>query len=140
MSLELPRFGLSDCVAAAMCVICAVVTEAVLGRHPTAPGGFGLLAGAVLAAWLYAATLRPARALRRLVWLPDESWRLEYRDGRVTDAHLGAGTRILGRSLVLQWRTAERSLVHWLTPWDVDDGQLRAITVRLACAASLRVS
>ena len=139
MSLELPRFGLSEIVAVAQCMICVAVGEALLDRYAL-PAGAGLLAGSLGAAWLYLGTLRPARALRRAIWLPDGSWLLQFRDGNVRTAQLGTGTRILGTTLVLQWRTAERSLARWLTPWDVDDGQLRAVSVRLGCLAGLRAS
>ncbi len=138
MVLELPRLGVAAGAALALCVLCALVTEAAVGRYPAAPGGAGLVSGLATAVWLYVETLRPARALRKLIWLPDGSWRLEFQDGRVTSAQLGAATRVLGRSLVLQWRAEDRSLLHWLTPWDVEDAQLRAVAVRLNCAASLR--
>ena len=141
MVLELPRLGFAAGAALALCLLCALVTAAVVGRYPAAPGGAaGLVSGLAMALWLYVATLRPARALRKLTWLPDGGWRLEFQNGRVTSAHLGAATRVLGRSVVLQWRAEDRSLLHWLTPWDVEDAQLRAVAVRLNCAASLRGS
>jgi len=138
MSLDLPRVTLAEAAAAALCVLCAVTTEAVLGRYPAAPAGVGLLAGGLAALWVYLDSVRPARALRRVVWLPDDTWRLEFRDGSAVVAGLGAGTRMLGRSLVLHWRVSGRSFARWLTPWDVDDRQLRSVAVRLACAARLR--
>jgi len=139
MSLELPRFGLSEIIAAAQCVICVAVGEAVLDRH-SLPAGAGMLAGSLAAAWLYLGTLVPARAVCKATWLPDGNWLLEFRDGQVRTAQLGTGTRILGTTLVLQWRMAERSLARWLTPWDVDDGQLSAVSARLGCVAGLRAS
>ena len=139
MSLDLPRVTLAETAAAALCLLCAVTTEAVLGRYPSAPGGMGLLVGGVAALGLYLDSVRPARALRRVVWQPDDTWRLEFRDGSVVAAGLGAGTRMLGRSLVLQWRVSDRSFARWLTPWDVDDRRLRTVAVRLACAARLRI-
>ena len=138
MSLDLPRVTLAEAAAAALCLVCAVMVEAVLGRYPAAPAGMGLLLGMLPAMWLYLDSVRPGRALRRVVWLMDGAWRLEFRDGSTLIADLGAGTRLLGRSLVLHWRVSGRSFTRWLTPWDVDDGQLRKVTVRLACAARLR--
>ena len=138
MSLDLPRVTLAEAAAATLCVLCAVTTEAVLGRYPGAPAGVGLLVGALAALGLYLDSVRPARALRKVVWLPDDTWRLEFRDGNAVVAGLGPGTRILGRSLVLEWRVPGRSVARWLTPWDVDDRQLRTVAVRLACGARLR--
>lgn len=138
MSLDLPRVTLAEAAAAALCLVCAVMVEAVLGRYPAAPAGMGLLLGMLPAMWLYLDSVRPGRALRRVVWLTDGAWRLEFRDGSTLIADLGAGTRLLGRSLVLHWRVSGQSFARWLTPWDVDDGQLQKVTVRLACAARLR--
>lgn len=138
MSLDLPRVTLAEAAAAALCLVCAVMVEAVLGRYPAAPAGMGLLLGMLPAMWLYLDSVRPGRALRRVVWLTDGAWRLEFRDGSTLIADLGAGTRLLGRSLVLHWRVSGWSFARWLTPWDVDDGQLQKVTVRLACAARLR--
>jgi hypothetical protein len=140
LRLELPRILLSEAAAAALCLAGALTTGLVLGRHPGLPAaaGAGILAGVATAAWLYLAALRPARALRRVVWLPDDTWQLEFRDGSVVTARLAPGTRMLGRSLALHWRLGDRRLMRWLTPWDVDEGRLRALTVRLACAAHLR--
>ena len=138
VSLDLPRVTLAEAAAAALCVVCAGTVETVLGRYPAAPAGMGLLLGVLPAMWLFLDSVRPGRALRRVVWLTDGAWRLEFRDGSTLVADLGAGTRLLGRSLVLHWRVSERSFARWLTPWDVDDGQLRKVTVRLACAARLR--
>ena len=138
MSLDLPRVTLAEAAAAALCVVCALTVETVLGRYPAAPGGMGLLLGVLPAMWLFLDSVRPGRSLRRVVWQTDGAWRLEFRDGSTLIADLGAGTRLLGRSLVLHWRVSEGSFARWLTPWDVDDGQLRKVTVRLACAARLR--
>lgn len=138
MSLDLPRVTLAEAAAAALCLVCAVMVEAVLGRYPAAPAGMGLLLGMLPAMWLYLDSVRPGRSLRRVVWLTDGAWRLEFRDGSTLIADLGAGTRLLGLSLVLHWRVPGRSFARWLTPWDVDDGQLQKVTVRLACAARLR--
>jgi hypothetical protein len=140
VSLELPRVTLAEAVAAALCAVCAVVTELTLSRHVGMPGGAGLAAGAALAVWLGADRMRPSRALRRVAWLTDEIWRLEFRDGATAAARLGPGSRVLGRTLVLEWRTSERTVVRWLTPWDVDDARLRALATRLACVARFRAS
>jgi len=140
MSLELPRVTLAQIGAVALAVVAGVTTEAVLSRYPVAPAGLGVLLGALTAGWLYLDTLRPARALRRAVWLPDDSWCLEFADGGVAAARLGRGTRRVGRSLMLRWRLADRSVACWLTPCDVYDADLRTVTVRLACAVRLRSS
>jgi len=138
MSLDLPRVTLAEAAAAVLCAVSGATVETVLGRYPAAPAGVGLLLGVLPAMWLFLDSVRPGRALRRVVWLTDGAWRLEFRDGSTLIADLGAGTRLLGRSLVLHWRVCERSFTRWLTPWDVNDGQLRRVTVRLACAARLR--
>jgi hypothetical protein len=140
MSLELPRVTLAEGVAAALCALCAVVTELTLSRYIGMRGGAGVLAGATLMTWLGADRMRPGRALRRVVWLTDDLWQLEFRDGATAAARLGPGARMLGRTLVLEWRTSERTIVRWLTPWDVDDARLRALATRLACAARFRAS
>ena len=138
MSLDLPRVTLAEAAAAVLCAVSGATVETVLGRYPAAPAGVGLLLGVLPAMWLFLDSVRPGRALRRVVWLTDGAWRLEFRDDSTLIADLGAGTRLLGRSLVLHWRVSGRSFTRWLTPWDVDDGQLRKVTVRLACAARLR--
>src|SRR5687767_7408422 len=138
MSLDLPRVTLAEAAAAVLCAVCGATVETVLGGYPAAPAGVGLLLGVLPAMWLFLDSVRPGRALRRVVWLTDGAWRLEFRDDSTLIADLGAGTRLLGRSLVLHWRVSGRSFTRWLTPWDVDDGQLRKVTVRLACAARLR--
>jgi hypothetical protein len=137
-SLELPRATWPDCAAVALCVLCAAVVEALVARYPPAPPGPGLVLGAAAAAWLWLARLRSASAIRKVAWLADDTWRLTFGDGCIVAARLGGGTRILGRTLVLEWVTAERSLTLWLTPWDIEDRQLERLRARLACAASLR--
>jgi hypothetical protein len=139
-SLELPRVSVSDCIGAALCLLCAVTVEAVLTRYPAAPAGPGVGLGVVAAAWLYVTTGRAARSLRSAAWLADGRWRLEFANRRVVEARLGTGTRILGRSLVLEWETSERTLTRWLTPWDLDVRQLRVLSAHLACAAGLRAA
>jgi hypothetical protein len=138
ISLDLPRRTWSECAAAALCVLCAVVVEAVVARYPLAPAGSGLVLGSALAAWLCLARLRATHAIRKVAWLADDTWWLGFGDGRIVAARLGGGTRILGRTLVLEWVTAERSSTQWLTPWDVERRQLRRLRARIACAASLR--
>ena len=140
MSLELPRITVAEAAASALCALCAVVTEVTLARYVGAPPGPGLLAGVALAVWLGAGVMRPGRALRKVVWFADGGWQLEFRDGATATAQLGPGARMLGPTLALQWRTSDRTVVRWLTPWDVDDAKLRALAVRLACAARLRAS
>jgi hypothetical protein len=139
MSLELPRVTLAEAAAAALSVLCAVTTEVVLRSYPGAPIGVGLFVGALTATWACLDTVQPARSLRRAVWLPDDTWRLEFRDGGAAAARLGRGTRMLGRTLVLEWRLPDRSVVRWLTSRDVDDAGLRTVAARLACAARLRI-
>ena len=138
LSLEPPCLGFAEVVTAAMCAISAITTEMVLDHYPGAPAGAGVAIGAMAAAWLYLGGGRGVRGLRKAVWLRDGAWRLEFRDGTTVAASLGPGTRMLGRSLVLHWCFDEGSLKRWLTPWDVDDSQLRAVAVRLASAAGLR--
>jgi hypothetical protein len=140
MSLELPRITLAQAGAAALALLGGVMAEAVFGRYPDAPAGLGAFAGAVTAVWLYLDGFRPSRALRRAVWLPDGSWRLEFKDGGNATASLGRGTRRIGRSLLLRWRLADGSVARWLTPCDIHDAVLRTVTVRLASAARLRGS
>jgi hypothetical protein len=140
MSLELPRVTLAEGVAAALCGLCGVVTELTLSRYIGLRGGAGLLAGAALMTWLGAGCMRPGRALRKVVWLTDGVWQLEFRDGATAAARLGAGARVLGRTLVLEWHSSERTVVRWLTPWDVDEARLRLLATRLACAGRFRAS
>lgn len=138
MSIELPRLGLADCAASLLCVLCALVLELAFARQ--VGGGAGVATGAALLAWLWHARLRPPRALRNVAQLVDDCWRLEFRDGRVVDARLGPGTRVLGRTLVLHWNAGRRTTRVWLTRWDVADGRLRALTARLACGCGLQAS
>jgi hypothetical protein len=140
MSLEMPRVTLAQIGAVALILIAAVTTEAMLGRYPGASPGLGILLGAMTAGALYLETFQSGRALRRAIWLQDDTWRLEFVDGRVAAADLAPGTRTLGRTLVLRWRLADRSLRYWLTPFDIDEAILRTVTARLACALGLRGS
>src|SRR4029453_653715 len=100
VSLDLPRVTLAEAAAAALCLLCAVTIEAVLGRYPAAPSGVGVLVGGLAALWLYLDSVRPARSLRRVVWLPDDTWRLGFRDGSVVAAGLAAGDGMFARWLV----------------------------------------
>jgi len=137
-NLELPRLTLADTAAILMCVLGAGCIEAALQRYPAAPAGVGIAAGLVLLSWFYLATLRASRALLSVAWQADGTWQLRFRDGSTVTARLGPATRVLGRSLVFEWRAGQRSVSRLLTRWDVDDEWLRWASVRLACSAGLR--
>ena len=73
------------------------------------------------ALWLYLDSVRPGRALRRVVWLPDDTGGSNFATAARWSPASGRARALLGRSLVLHWRVSERSFARWLTPWDVDD-------------------
>lgn len=137
-TLELPRVTLADAAAVLLCVLGAGCIETGLHRYPAAPPGAGITAGLLLLAWMYVGWLRASRTLLDVAWQPEGTWLLRFRDGSTVAARLGPATRILGRSLVLDWRAPDRSVLRLLTRWDVDDERLRAASVRLACSAGLR--
>jgi hypothetical protein len=140
MSIELPRLSIAEGASLLLCVLCALVLELALARLGGSMAGSGIAAGVATLAWLWHSSLRATRALRSVALLADDRWRLEFRDGRVLYAPLGPGTRVMGRTLVLDWIVGGPATRVWLTRWDVADGQLRAVAARLACGSGLRAA
>jgi hypothetical protein len=127
VTVELPRWPLADRLSLALVVAAAVVIEAVAVRHPGAPAGVGLAGAALLALGLWSQRRRRPRVLELA---PEAGW-LRFPDGRQQPFRPGAGSRLLGTSVVLHWQSPGRSGSLWLTPADLSRGQLRALAVRL---------
>jgi hypothetical protein len=131
MTLDLPAALLADRVAGLLVVSCALALEAVLARHPGSPAGLGLALGMILSAWQWRRTV--GRPLRLSV---DPSGVFLLFEGAVAPvpAH-GPRTRVLGRTVVLDWCDRRgpgwRRGSLWLTPADVPADALRALRVAL---------
>jgi hypothetical protein len=130
VTVELPRWPLADRLSLALVVAAAVVIEAVAARHPGAPAGAGVAAAALLALGLWFQRRRRPQALE---FAPGAGC-LRFRDGRQQPFQPGAGSRLLGTSVVLHWQSPGRSGSLWLTPADLSREQLRALAVRLVAA------
>jgi hypothetical protein len=130
VTVELPRWPLADRLSLALVVAAAVVIEAVAARHPGAPAGVGVAAAALLALGLWFQRRRRPQALE----FASGAGCLQFRDGRQQPFQPGAGSRLLGTSVVLHWQSPGRSGSLWLTPADLSREQLRALAVRLGAA------
>ena len=127
MTVELPRWPLADRLSLALVVAAAVVIEAVALRHPGAPPGVGVSGATLLALGLWFQRRRRPQALE---FAPGAGC-LRFLDGRRQPFRPGAGSRLLGTSVVLHWQSPGRSGSLWLTPADLSREQLRALAVRL---------
>jgi len=134
MTLELPAWLLADRVALLLIATGAIVAEVVLHRQPAGPAGFGLAAGALLAAW-QSWRMRAGRRVMSATLGADDGWRLGFRDGHSAAARLVRGSRLLGPTAVLKWVVEGRPRTVWLTPADLPRDTLRTLRVRLAGAA-----
>jgi hypothetical protein len=130
VTVELPRWPLADRLSLALVVAAAVVIEAVAVRHPGAPVGAGVAAAALLALGLWFQRRRRPQALE---FVPGAGC-LRFPDGRQLPFQPGAGSRLLGNSIVLHWQSPGRSGSLWLTPADLSRAKLRALAVHLVAA------
>lgn len=127
VTVELPRWLLADRLTAALLLAVVLVIEAVAARHPGAPRGLGVVAAALLAvAFQFQRQRRP----RTLLFAPGAS-QLRFADGSERPFVAGAGSRLLGSSVVLHWQSPGRSGAAWLTPADLPRETLRALAVQL---------
>ena len=134
MTLELPRWLLAERLTVALVAAGAVAVEATLARYPGLPQGPGLVIGALLATWQWrVARQRPGAVLLT----PGE---VLVRDGRALApvSATGPRARILGRSVVLQWRAGGRSRTLWLTSADLPRESLRQM--RVCCRTQRRAA
>ena len=127
VTVELPRWPLVDRLSLALVVAAAVVIEAVAARYPGAPAGLGVAAATLLASGLW---LQRRRRPQMLEFAPGAGC-LRLADGQELPFQPGTGSRLLGASVVLHWRSAGRSGSLWLTPADLSREQLRALAVCL---------
>lgn len=127
MTVELPRWPLADRLTVALLFAVALVVEAVAARHPGAPGGLGVAAAALLSVVFQFQRRRRPRAL---VFARGAS-HLRFADGSQRSFVAGTGSRLLGSSVVLHWRSPGRSGAAWLTAADLPRETLRALAVHL---------
>ena len=134
LMVELPAWQLADHATLALAVACAAVIEAVASRYPEGPAGAGLAGGLCLAAWQLW-RIRDSRRPTRVTVDPDGRWTIESPAGRSL-AVLLPGTRVLGRSIVLRWKTEGIVGSAWLTAADVPAARLRELRVRLLASGA----
>jgi hypothetical protein len=134
LTVELPARQLADRATLALAVACALVMEAVASHYPEGPAGAGLGCGLCLAAWQLWRVRNEGRA-SRLTVDPDGRWTIESPAGR-SRAVLLPGTRVLGRSVVLRWKTEGTVGSAWLTAADVPAARLRELRVRLLASGA----
>jgi hypothetical protein len=130
LRIDFKPWLLADKVAAGLVVCCALVIEAVASRYPEPRLGLGVAALALLAAWLWYRRRRSSD-LAGLEIDPEGRWQTLLADGSLLPSEVLRGTRLLGPTVALRWRAGKVVRHAWLTPWDVPDGQLRELTVRL---------
>jgi len=131
VTVELPVWTFADRLAGVLIVAAAAMIEAALWRQPDAFAGLGLAAGIGLA-------MLHGRSRRRVpasITLGAGDWRIRFRDGSVVSATPGAGTRVLGPTVVLHWNAGLRSGRTWLCPLDLPRAVLRTMILRIRVAA-----
>lgn len=133
LRIEFRPWLLADRVAAGLVIGCALSIEIVASRYPEPRLGLGVAALALLAAWLWYRRRR-ASDVTGLEVGPDGQWRTLFADGRALPSKVLRGTRLLGPTVALHWRAGTDVRRAWLTPWDVPEGQLRELSVRLVAA------
>jgi hypothetical protein len=127
VTVELPRWPLADRLTVALLFAVALVVEAVAARHPGVSGGLGVAAAVLLAvAFRFQRWRQPCR----LVFAPGAN-QLQLADGSERPFVVGAGSRLLGSSVVLHWRSPGRSGAVWLTAADLPRETLRSLAVHL---------
>jgi hypothetical protein len=130
LTLEIPPRLLADRATVGLVVACAVAIEAVAARYPEGPVGLGAATGVLLALW-HGLWVRRSPTVVGATLDRAGRWRLRLSDGRAVAAVLQPGSRVLGSSVVLRWKTGRRVLSAWLTGWDLPPDRLRELTVRL---------
>jgi hypothetical protein len=133
LTLEIRSPLLADRVTVGLIVASAVAIEAVAARHPDARLGLGIAAGALLGLW-YRLWVRRRPTLLGAALDGVGKWQLRLSDGQVVPAVLQPGSRILGPSVFLRWKTGRRAHSAWLTSLDVGAARLRELSVRLVAS------
>ena len=139
LRIELPRWLAADILAAATWAALAIGLDRIAPRAGLPPGGASLTLAAIglMVIVLPACRRRPVRALRLT---GPERLELEMSDGRLIEAGMNRGDRVLGGSVVLDGRRAcldnPDSRRCWLTPLDASQADLSAVSRAL----HLRVS
>jgi len=127
VTVELPRWTLADRLSLALALASAPVVEAVLARHLDVPAGIGVTVAALL---LLALGWQRHHRPQALTFTPAGGW-LQFANGRRQACRPGAGSRVLGSSVVVHWQSPGRSGALWLTTADLPRETLRALAVRL---------
>jgi hypothetical protein len=132
VNVELPRWLLAERLTIGLVAAGALALEATIARYPGLPQGPGLLVGGLLAAWQWRVGRHRTRAL---VLTPGG---VLVRDGSAVAPVPATGprARILGRSVVLHWRSGGRSRTLWLTSADLPRESLRQM--RVCCRTQRR--
>lgn len=130
VTVELPRWPLADRLSLVLACAVAPVAEAVLARYPGVPGGIGVLLAAALVGGLW---LQRRSRPGALELTPAGDW-LRFRGGDRRPFRRGPGSRLLGTSVIVHWRSRGASGFLWLTPADLPRETLRKLAARLAVA------
>jgi hypothetical protein len=128
-----PSWPLADRLALASIVACAASVEATAARHPDAPMGLGMATGMLLLAWLVAARRRRVR----LQFAPECDGPPTCVDGGDAVC-VHANSRVLGRSVVLHWKTPQRSGRYWYTRADLPQPVLRRLRTAVRRAGRVK--
>jgi hypothetical protein len=134
LTIEFPRMLLAERVTVVLLLATAAVIEWVAAQHTGAPAGVGLACGACLGAWHWLRRHWVSCVISATVG-SDGAWQLALADGRVVAAGLLPGSRLLGPSLLLRWRTGQGVRSAWVTTWDVPAARLRDLRVRLMASS-----
>jgi hypothetical protein len=134
VTVELPRRLLAERLTLGLVVACALGLEATLARYPGLPQGPGLLVGGLLAVWHW----RLGRHRPTAVVLAGGDVLVRAGGAVAPVSATGPRARILGRSVVLQWRTRGRPRTLWLTSADLPRESLRQM--RVCCRTRRRTA
>jgi hypothetical protein len=138
LHIDLPRWLAADVLGAATWIALAAGSERAALVHGYPPGA-GALAVAAISLVALPGPIRRRRRFRAIHVSGPDRIEVECRDGSMRVASVGAGTRVLGGGLLLDWRrsracTAGR-LACWLTPLDVSRTALRGLSRALQLRA-----
>jgi hypothetical protein len=129
--IELRPWLLADRIAAGLAVACALFIEVVAARYPEPREELGIAALVLLGLWIWHGRRRN-KGITGLAVDSDGRWSTLFSDGRVVPSRVLPGTRLLGPTVALRWQAGREVRSAWLTPWDVPEGLLREMTLRLA--------
>jgi hypothetical protein len=135
--LELPRVLLAEKLGLGLCLASGLLLEFLGLRYRGFPPGAGL----ALAGTLILLQLAQLARVRVIEWDSRGRFRVQFRDGRSSDARVGDGTRLLGSSVRLDLALPRlRPLQLWLLPAELGPEDRRSLALGLSRALTDRTA